>query len=111
MSPCLIAAAKAKGLPAAVCSTIPENLDAETRSFLVAEGVAPMQGIEECMTAIAAAAWHGARRAEIADSRPAALIAPQPRPPSRRCCDASRSGMARALRAQGRRIAPRLTAR
>ena len=73
-----IAAAKAKGLPAAVCSTIPENLDAETRSFLVAEGVAPMQGIEECMTAIAAAAWHGARRAEIADARPAPLIAPQP---------------------------------
>lgn len=73
-----IAAAKARGLPAAVCSTIPENLDAETRSFLVAEGVAPMQGIEECMTAIAAAAWHGARRAEIADARPAPLLAPQP---------------------------------
>ena len=73
-----IAAAKARGLPAAVCSTIPENLDAETRSFLVAEGVAPMQGIEECMTAIAVAAWHGARRAEIADARPAPLIAPQP---------------------------------
>jgi len=32
-----------------VCSTIPENLDAETRSFLVAAGVAPMQGVEECM--------------------------------------------------------------
>lgn len=73
-----IAAAKARGLPAAVCSTIPENLDAETRSFLVAEGVAPMQGIEECMTAIAAAAWHGARRAEIADARPAPLLAPPP---------------------------------
>ena len=61
-----------------MCSTIPENLDAETRSFLVAEGVAPMQGIEECMAAIAAAAWHGARRAEIADARPAPLIAPRP---------------------------------
>lgn len=73
-----IAAAKAQGLPAAVCSTIPENLDAETRSFLVAEGVAPMQGIEECMTAIAAAAWHDARRAEIADARPAPLIASRP---------------------------------
>jgi acyl-CoA synthetase (NDP forming) len=73
-----IAAVKAQGLPAAVCSTIPENLDAETRSFLVAESVAPMQGIEECMTAIAAAAWHGARRAEIAAARPAPLNAPQP---------------------------------
>lgn len=73
-----IAAAKAQGLPAAVCSTIPENLDAETRSFLVGEGVAPMQGIEECMAAIAAAAWHGARRAEIADAPAAPLIAPRP---------------------------------
>lgn len=61
-----IAAAAGQKLPAAVCSTIPENLDTETRSFLVAQGVAPMQGIEECMAAIAAAAWHGERRAEIA---------------------------------------------
>ena len=73
-----VAAAKAQGLPAAVCSTIPENLDAETRSFLIAEGVAPMQGIEECMAAIAAATWHGNRRAEIADARPDLLMAPQP---------------------------------
>ncbi len=69
-----VAAAKARGLPAAVCSTIPENLDEETRSFLVAQGVAPMQGIEECMTAIAAAAWHGARRTEIAANYPALLL-------------------------------------
>ncbi len=68
-----IAAAHARALPAAVCSTIPENLDAETRDFLVAQGVAPMQGIEECMTAIAAAAWHGERRAEIAAHWPPAL--------------------------------------
>lgn len=61
-----IAAAARQTLPAAVCSTIPENLDEETRGFLVAQGVAPMQGIEDCMTAIAAAAWHGERRAEIA---------------------------------------------
>lgn len=62
-----IAAAARQKLPAAVCSTIPENLDEETRSFLVAQGVAPMQGIEDCMTAIAAAAWHGERRAEIGE--------------------------------------------
>jgi acyl-CoA synthetase (NDP forming) len=70
-----IAAARQQGLAAAVCSTIPENLDAETRGFLVAEGVAPMQGIEECMTAIAAAAWHGERRAEIAADPPPPLMA------------------------------------
>lgn len=73
-----IAAAKARALPAAVCSTIPENLDEETRSFLVAQGVAPMQGIEQCMAAIAAAAWHGERRAEIAASPTAPLLPPQP---------------------------------
>ena len=73
-----IAAAKAQGLPAAVCSTIPENLDAETRNFLVAEGVAPMQGIEECMAAIAAAAWHGERRAEIATGNRQPLVKPLP---------------------------------
>jgi acyl-CoA synthetase (NDP forming) len=71
-----IAAAAQQKLPAAVCSTIPENLDAETRSFLVARGVAPMQGIEECMAAIAAAAWHGERRAEIATAPIPPLAAP-----------------------------------
>lgn len=68
-----IAAAKQKGLAAAVCSTIPENLDAETRDFLVREGVAPMQGIEECMKAINAAVWHGERRTEIMVNPPAPL--------------------------------------
>lgn len=68
-----IDAAKAEALPAAVCSTIAENLDEETRSFLVMQGVAPMQGIEECMTAIAAAAWQGERRAEIATGAPPSL--------------------------------------
>ena len=66
-----ITAAKARNLAAAVCSTLPENLDAETRRFLVAQGVAPMQGIEECLNAMAQAAHHAARRAEI-------LAAPSP---------------------------------
>ena len=65
-------------MPAAVCSTISENLDEETRDFLVAHGVAPMQGIDACMTAIAGAVWHGARRAEITANTPAALVAPLP---------------------------------
>lgn len=68
-----IDAARAQALPAAVCSTIPENLDEETRRFLVAQGVAPMQGIEECMTSIAAAAWQGERRAAIAAKVPPPL--------------------------------------
>ena len=37
-----------------------------------------MQGIDACMTAIAGAVWHGARRAEITANTPAALVAPLP---------------------------------
>ena len=40
-----VAATQAAGVPAAVCSTLPENIDRATREMLVAQGVAPMQGI------------------------------------------------------------------
>ncbi|MBM3519534.1 MAG: acetate--CoA ligase family protein [Alphaproteobacteria bacterium] len=68
-----VAATKSVAVPAAVCSTLPENLDGETRQFLVETGVAPMQGIGECMTAIAQGAWHQQRRAEILAHRPPSL--------------------------------------
>ncbi|MEM7428923.1 MAG: acetate--CoA ligase family protein [Pseudomonadota bacterium] len=48
------------GIPAAVCATLPENLDRETGEWLVTAGVAPMQGINECLDAMSAAAWYGA---------------------------------------------------
>ena len=54
-----IAATREAGVPAAVCSTLPENLDRETREMLIAQGVAPMQGIREALDAIAGAVWHG----------------------------------------------------
>ena len=54
-------AAEALGIPAAICATIPENLDIETRAFLIAQGVAPMQGIHETLNAVSAAAWWRAR--------------------------------------------------
>jgi len=54
--------AAARGIPAAVCSTLPENMDAATRGHLLAQGVAPMQGLHECLNAISGAAWHSARR-------------------------------------------------
>lgn len=69
-------AARSRSIPAAVCSTISENLDEETRGFLVAQGVAPMQGIEECMKAIAAAAWHGERRLQLIAQPPNPLVPP-----------------------------------
>ena len=69
-----IEAARSRGLPAAVCSTLPENLDAETRNYLTGQGVPPMQGIQECLDAIAQAAWHHHRRAEILASPVAPLV-------------------------------------
>ncbi len=58
-------AAKQAGVPAAVCSTLPENLDQETRDFLVSIGVAPMQGIGETIEAIGGLAWVGGLRRRV----------------------------------------------
>ena len=71
-------AAKTLGIPAAICATIPENLDIETRTFLIAQGVAPMQGIHETLNAVSAAAWWRARCDQLRKN-PYELMAP-PRP-------------------------------
>ena len=71
-----IAATRAAGVPAAVCSTLPENIDRSTREMLIAAGVAPMQGIREALDAIAGAVWHGRRRKRLSsDSRGAEATA------------------------------------
>ncbi len=55
-------AGAAAGKPAAICATIPENLDQGTREALVAAGIAPMQGLHETLNAFAqGAAWTRAR--------------------------------------------------
>lgn len=59
-----ITAARRAGIPAAVCSGLAENIDEETRRMLVDAGVAPLQGIDEAVGAIAAAVRYGTRRAE-----------------------------------------------
>jgi acyl-CoA synthetase (NDP forming) len=65
-----IAAARARGIPAAICSTLPENIDAETRRFLIDEGVAPMQGIDEALNAVRAACrWSQMRRSGLTTDR------------------------------------------
>lgn len=58
------ATAKA-GLPAAVCSTLPENIDRATRHYLLENGVAPMQGIHETLNAMAGAIQYGAQRRSL----------------------------------------------
>jgi acyl-CoA synthetase (NDP forming) len=54
------AASKAK-LPAAVCSTIPECLTQDIRDLALSKKAAPLQGIQDGLFAIAAAATYGAR--------------------------------------------------
>ncbi len=67
-------AAREQGLPAAICATFPENMDAETRQFLIAEGVAPMQGIHETLNAIGQSANWERTRARLAEREPAPLF-------------------------------------
>lgn len=67
-------AALAAGIPAAVCSTLPENMDAATRDHLISRGIAPMQGINDCLDAIAAAAAWRQMQQRIAHHPPAELL-------------------------------------
>ncbi len=69
-------AAKEQNIPAAICATLPENLDKETRRHLISQGVAPMQGIHETLNAMRDAAKWTQARDRIAAQRPAALLPP-----------------------------------
>ncbi|MGE3969361.1 MAG: acetate--CoA ligase family protein [Dongiaceae bacterium] len=62
----LIAASRARGKPGMVTSTLPELLPEAARDHAIAEGVAPMQGLESAIDAFAAAARLGRRRAALA---------------------------------------------
>ena len=68
-----VTATSSAGLPAAVISTLPENLDESTRIMLVSSGVAPLQGLPEAVTAIASAAWCGERHSAIRQQVPQLL--------------------------------------
>lgn len=55
-------AATAFGIPAAVCSSLPENLTADVRALVLDKGVAPLQDIDDGLFALAAAVRYGAWR-------------------------------------------------
>jgi acetate---CoA ligase (ADP-forming) len=75
----LIAAHKATGCPAVVASTLPELLPQRTRERLLANGLAPLQGLSETVAALGAAASYARRRAALlADGGAAALFLPGP---------------------------------
>ena len=57
------AAQKATGAKAALVASLPESLPETIGQRMIASGIAPMQGISECMDAIRIAADIGARRA------------------------------------------------
>ncbi|MEK9742481.1 MAG: acetate--CoA ligase family protein [Gammaproteobacteria bacterium] len=64
-----IRATQKAGIPAGVCSSLPENLDDATQSTLIASGVTPLQGIGEASAAIAAASVFGRARARYQETQ------------------------------------------
>lgn len=61
----LIDAVAKTGQRAAVVASLPETLPADARQRLAAAGIAPMQGIEDCIFAVRAAAGIGIRQKNV----------------------------------------------
>lgn len=72
----IIAACVSTGAPTAVVSNLPENLPRRRRERLAAHGVVPMMGLNDCMSAVSAAAKIGCRQAEVDTISPVAPITP-----------------------------------
>lgn len=71
----LIAAVRATGQRAVVVATLPENFPDAARDRFLSAGIAPMQGLEECLLAIRAAAFTGAVTERHALVSPVAAVA------------------------------------
>jgi acetyl-CoA synthetase len=61
----LLAAVTATGQQAVIVSSLPETMSAEVRNRLKAAGIAAMQGVEDCLFAIKAAAMIGAAQRNV----------------------------------------------
>ena len=57
-----MSAVAAAGIPGIVCATIAENIDQQTRKYLIENKVTPAQGIHETLDALAAAIRYGKQR-------------------------------------------------
>jgi acetate---CoA ligase (ADP-forming) len=57
-------------IPGAVCSDLPENIDAESRDIMIANGVTPLQGLDSGLDALANACHYGINRQQILDRNP-----------------------------------------
>jgi acyl-CoA synthetase (NDP forming) len=62
-------AARERGLPAIICSSIFENIDGETRRALLSAGAVPMQGFAEAMTAVLQASRHKEARKRLGERK------------------------------------------
>ena len=65
----LIDAVRDTGQRAVVVASLPETLPIDVRQRLIAAGIAPMQGIEDCIFAVRAAAKIGVAAANVANIR------------------------------------------
>jgi acyl-CoA synthetase (NDP forming) len=72
---------KAAGIPGAVCSILPENLDQEVRATMIELGVAPLQGIDHALEALAGVAGFGALRVKHSGGRDLASLRLLPQRP------------------------------
>lgn len=70
------AAAREGGQGATVVASLPEDLPEDYAHALMAQGIAPMHGIPDCLDAIAHAARMGAARTRLAHLQPLASVAP-----------------------------------
>lgn len=93
-----IQATREAGTPAAMVSLMPENTSPQAQALCRANGLACLQGLEDAVAAIAAAARHGAARHDAAARDAMALPGPAPVGGSSRTLDewASKELLARA---------------
>lgn len=73
----LVAAAAAAAVPAAVASVLPESLQPHARERMLARGVAPLQGLDEALAALAGCVRLG-ERLRAGPPPPLAPVAPPP---------------------------------
>jgi acyl-CoA synthetase (NDP forming) len=56
-----ISASNLLGIPAAVCSDLPENIDRESREMMIKQGVTPLQGLDSGLDALTLACNYGGK--------------------------------------------------
>lgn len=69
----LVLAAKERGIPAAILATLHENIDPDTRDWLVGQSCVPLLGIYEGLGALKNAVWWGQRHRSIQSKPPMPL--------------------------------------